>query len=207
MAVIVKCESCKTNFRVRDEFAGKQIQCPRCSKPLLVDGERVPNHDVFISYSHEDKAVADAVCVAFEAKGIRCWIAPRDIAAGASWAATIIDALENARVMVLIYSSRSNLSPQVVREVGQAVSKGAVIAPFCIEDAPMSKEMDYFLGASHWFDAINGATQSGAGCPAGFGTGGANEAALPALVDPGGSSDSGGGDGGGRRVGVSVSVG
>ena len=29
------------------------------------------SHDVFISYSHKDKAVADAVCARFEASGIR----------------------------------------------------------------------------------------------------------------------------------------
>ena len=36
-------------------------------------------HDVFVSYSHHDKAQADAVCATLEAKGIRCWIAPRDV--------------------------------------------------------------------------------------------------------------------------------
>jgi len=32
-------------------------------------------HDVFISYSAEDKPIADAVCAALEAEHIRCWIA------------------------------------------------------------------------------------------------------------------------------------
>jgi hypothetical protein len=42
-------------------------------------------HDVFISYSSLDKAVADAACAALEAYGIRCWIAPRDIVPGKEW--------------------------------------------------------------------------------------------------------------------------
>ena len=39
-------------------------------------------YDVFISYSHKDKAAADAVCASLEADGVRCWYAPRDIAPG-----------------------------------------------------------------------------------------------------------------------------
>ena len=39
-------------------------------------------HDVFISYSAKDKTTADGVCATLEAKGIRCWIAPRDILPG-----------------------------------------------------------------------------------------------------------------------------
>jgi len=39
-------------------------------------------HDVFLSYSSQDKPIADAVCAALEAKKIRCWIAPRDVLAG-----------------------------------------------------------------------------------------------------------------------------
>jgi hypothetical protein len=61
-------------------------------------------HDVFISYSHIDKSAADAACATLEAVGIRCWIAPRDISPGAEWGETIIDAINSARVMVLIFS-------------------------------------------------------------------------------------------------------
>jgi hypothetical protein len=39
-------------------------------------------HDVFVSYSSDDKPTADAVCATLENKGIRCWIAPRDILPG-----------------------------------------------------------------------------------------------------------------------------
>ena len=42
-------------------------------------------HEVFISYSSKDKTVADAACSVLENKGIRCWVAPRDIVAGVEW--------------------------------------------------------------------------------------------------------------------------
>jgi hypothetical protein len=64
-------------------------------------------HDVFISYSTQDKPTADALCATLEAKGIRCWIAPRDIVPGMDWGEAIIDALQTSRVMVLVFSSHA----------------------------------------------------------------------------------------------------
>ena len=52
-------------------FSGKCSQPYRGASPVA--------YDVFISYSSKDKHVADAVCVALEQHGIRCWLAPRDI--------------------------------------------------------------------------------------------------------------------------------
>ena len=43
--------------------------------------------DVFISHSSKDKHVADAICAVLERRGLRCWIAPRDVTPGASWGA------------------------------------------------------------------------------------------------------------------------
>ena len=154
MAVLVTCSACGAKLRVRDEYLGKEVWCPACKAPLTLTGERVPNHEVFVSYSNKDKAVADAICATLEEKHIRCWIAPRDISAGNSWGGSIIEAIEDAQVMVLVYSAHSNLSPQIIREIERAVAKGLLIVPFRIEAAPMSKDMEYFLSSSHWFDAL-----------------------------------------------------
>ena len=154
MAILVTCEACKQTFRVRDEYLDKKAWCPACRAPITLSGERVPNHEVFISYSNKDKQVADAICAKLEALPLRCWIAPRDVAAGHSWGSSIIEAIEEAKVMVLVYSGNSNLSPQVIREVERAVSKGLVLVPFRIEATMMSKDMEYFLSSSHWIDAL-----------------------------------------------------
>ena len=52
-------------------------------------------HDVFISYSHRDQKVADAVCGRLEQAGHRCWIAPRDVGAG-EWGKAIIEGMRGA---------------------------------------------------------------------------------------------------------------
>jgi hypothetical protein len=113
-------------------------------------------HDVFLSHSHVDKVFADAICHSLEAHGIRCWVAPRDIRPSEDWAEAIIDALDTARVLVLVFSSHSNSSPQVRREVERAVSKGLHILPLRIEDVPLSKSLEYFISTQHWLDAIDG---------------------------------------------------
>jgi uncharacterized protein with WD repeat len=113
-------------------------------------------HDVFISHSSDDKTISDAVCATLEGRGIRCWVAPRDILAGANWGESIVDAITESRVMVLILSSSSNISPQVMREVERAVNKGTVIIPLRVEDIPLSKSLEYFLSMAHWLDAFSG---------------------------------------------------
>lgn len=90
--------------------------------------------DAFISYPHQDKAVADAACAKLEAHGIRCWIAPRDIAPSAEWAASIVEAIERCKLMVLIFSSYANQSRQVYREVQQAFDVEKPVIPFRIEN-------------------------------------------------------------------------
>ena len=111
-------------------------------------------HDVFISYSAKDKPVADAACAILESNGVRCWIAPRDVLAGDEYAASLVNGLSNSRLMVLVYSANSNRSPQVLREVERAVSKGLPILPLRIEDAPMSQAMEYYISSRHWLDAF-----------------------------------------------------
>ncbi|WP_233840476.1 toll/interleukin-1 receptor domain-containing protein [Dyella sp. 2HG41-7] len=108
---------------------------------------------LFISYSQPDRDAAFALVQRLEARGIRVWIAPRDISPSADWAAEIIDAISNARLMVLIFSGSSNDSSQVRREVERAVHKQVPILPFRIENVLPSKSLEYFLSAQHWMDA------------------------------------------------------
>ena len=111
-------------------------------------------HDVFVSHSSKDKPVADAVCARLEAAKIRCWIAPRDILPGADWGEAIINAIEQSKLMVLVFSENANESKQITREVERAVNKGVVIVPLRIEDVKPTKALEYFISTPHWLDAI-----------------------------------------------------
>ena len=122
---------------------------------LTVLGDGGLAHDVFISYSSKDKPVADATCATLEAKGIRCWIAPRDIRPGSDWGEAIIDGINDARVFVLVFSNNANVSVQIKREVERAINKGLPVIPFRIENVMPVKSLEFFLSTPHWLDAFS----------------------------------------------------
>jgi len=153
MSIHVICQ-CGRSFGAKEEHAGKRARCPACGQILTIPGKPLAAYDVFISHSKHDKTTADTICAALEANRIRCWIAPRDIVPGKEWGEGIIDGINQCRVMILVFSSKSNQSKQVSREIERAVAKGLFVVPFRIEDIPMSKTMEYFLSSPHWLDAI-----------------------------------------------------
>ena len=112
--------------------------------------------DVFVSYSQPDRSQAFDIVSQLEARGIKVWVAPRDIAPSAEWAAEIIEAIGTSKIMVLVFSAASNSSPQVRREVERAVHRQVPILTVRIEEALPTKSMEYFLSAQHWLDAFPG---------------------------------------------------
>jgi hypothetical protein len=110
--------------------------------------------DVFVSYSQPDRSQAFEIVSQLEGRGIKVWVAPRDIAPSAEWAAEIIDAIGASKIMVLVFSEASNGSPQVRREVERAVHRQIPILTVRIEEALPTKSMEYFLSAQHWLDAF-----------------------------------------------------
>jgi hypothetical protein len=112
------------------------------------------SHEVFISHSSKDKVMADAICAGLESRGIRCWIAPRDVLPGQEWTQAIVDAITSSRVFLLVFTENSNQSHQAIKEVDCAINDGITILPFRLEDIKPSGSMKYYLGSLHWLDAI-----------------------------------------------------
>ena len=112
------------------------------------------SHDVFISHSSLDKLAADAVCHGLEAKGIRCWIAPRDQVAGRAYGEQITTAITSAQVMVLVFSDNVNNSQAVLNEINLAVGANVTIVPFRIAKVDFNSELNFYLGRMHWLDAF-----------------------------------------------------
>ena len=112
-------------------------------------------HDVFISYESHSKNIADAICSTLERNKIRCWYAPRDVGTG-TYAASIIDAIKNSKVFVLVLNQNASESPHVLNEVETAykrIKDGLTIIPFKISDN-VSEEMEYYVKRIHWIDAM-----------------------------------------------------
>lgn len=105
---------------------------------------------IFLSYSSKDVEVAKQICEQLEKHGTKCFIAPRDIRPGKEYAAEIINGIDESSALVLLMSQNANSSPHVLREVEHAVSSGTPILVYKIEDATLSKSMEYFLMTHQW---------------------------------------------------------
>jgi serine/threonine protein kinase len=109
---------------------------------------------VFVSYSTRNQREADAVVAGLESRGIPCWIAPRNVDPGRSWAEAIINAIDTANAVVLLFSQHANLSTAVIHEIERAFAKGLTILAVRVEAVEPRGAMEFFLGARQWLDAI-----------------------------------------------------
>ena len=107
--------------------------------------------DVFISYSSQNMDAAQEVCSILEHSSVACWMAPRDILPGTHWAASITQAIRNARVLALMFSTSANDSVQVLREVDLAVECRVPILTIMLEQFRISDAFSYYLSVSQRF--------------------------------------------------------
>lgn len=110
-------------------------------------------HDIYISYSDNDKLTAEAVCAELEEKGLRCWYAARDIQKGEDPTEARERAIDDSMIVVLVFSDNANGSPLVVREVCSAADGRKRIVPFRIAETEPSDNLKFYLGGTHWLDA------------------------------------------------------
>lgn len=111
------------------------------------------NHDVFISYSSQDKEAAQAICHILEQNEIRCWMAPRDIPYGSDYGDVIDDAIKSCKVVVILYSEKAASSPWVTGELNVAFEEQKTIIPFRLDKTPLKGQTRVMLNQRHWIDA------------------------------------------------------
>ena len=111
-------------------------------------------HSVMISYSHKDQQYANMIVAILEQNGVKCWIDYRDAMPGIDYAGSIVRAIKSADYVVVILSGNSIASAQVLNEIHSAVNNGVIIIPFKIDEAQLNDGFEYYLGKTHWLDAI-----------------------------------------------------
>jgi TolB-like protein len=115
---------------------------------------------VFISYASQDAAVAAALVEALERHGVGCWIAPRDVKAGALYADAIVRAISGAKAIVLVLSESAIASSHVGKEIERASSKKRPVIVLRIDAAPLTPALEYFLSESQWVEAQTGSMEA-----------------------------------------------
>lgn len=111
-------------------------------------------YDLFMSYATGNKDIADYVVEKLESKGCKCFIAPRDISTGEEYAVEIVRGISNSTAVLLVFSTKSDKSHYVLREINSAVSRNKPIIPLRIEDFLPSEAMEFYLGPTQWLDAF-----------------------------------------------------
>jgi TolB-like protein/Flp pilus assembly protein TadD len=112
--------------------------------------------EVFVSYAAADAAIANTVVGVLEQHGIRCWIAPRDVRAGAQYADAIVRAISGAKALVLVLSANAIDSTHVGKEVERASAKRRPIIALRTDNAPLTPALEYFISESQWIEAQPG---------------------------------------------------
>ncbi len=108
---------------------------------------------VFISYSNQDAEIVQKLCNELESKGYNCFIFERDVTlVASSFIESIIEAIEQSFVLILVISSNANNSEYVIREVNEALKHKIPIFPLRIEDVQPSEELRFLIGLTPWLD-------------------------------------------------------
>ena len=109
---------------------------------------------VFVSHHSSKHAVAEQVEELLASRGIRCWIAPRDVPPGAPFDSAIQDAIKECAAVLLLFCANSDKSRHVKRELILGDSAGRPIIPLRLE-AIDPGELAYHLADSQWIDWID----------------------------------------------------
>jgi TIR domain len=112
--------------------------------------------DIFISHSSKDAELCDSLCSYFEEREIKCWMGPRDTAVGKNYAESIVNAIRNAKLMIVLFSKNANKSKHVAYEVERASHYNLHIVPFKVDDSLPTNKLELFLSSVHRLEVKNG---------------------------------------------------
>lgn len=88
-----------------------------------------PEFDVFISYATGDSAIADELRNDLEKKGLKCFMAEKDIQVATEWQDSIRAALIGSKRVLVLLTPRSVNRPWVLMETGAAWALGKKLIP------------------------------------------------------------------------------
>lgn len=112
--------------------------------------------DIFISYSSANSDKANFICDELEKKGLKCWIAPRDIKRSTNYAEEIMIGLKQVDLVLLIFSKNAHESIYVTEEIENAFKLNKAILSFKIDEtmpeAVPEDKMGFFLKNKQWLD-------------------------------------------------------
>ena len=113
-------------------------------------------HDVFISYKSEDIALTKLIAHALQAENISAWYAPKNLDNSASrkdFDDQIIEAIQDAKIIVMLLSDEALNSDWVKTEITYALEKKKFVIPFVVRNVTVDNGLSIRLKNRHWIDA------------------------------------------------------
>ncbi len=121
------------------------------------------NHEVFISHSSRDREAADDLLLRLEARGVACWIAYRDVPAGADYSDLIPGAIRASRVVVAVLSRSALRGRHVKKEMRLAGDDDKPVVPLRLEEVELPDTFEYHIGEYQWEDAFGDGAEGAIG--------------------------------------------
>ena len=110
-------------------------------------------HKVFISFSSKDTKLALKIYDRLNNRGIKSWISAKDISPGTDYQSAIVKAIEDAEIVVLVFSAQAASSNEILKEL--SLSSKKTIIPARIEDIEPEDGFKYQLSNRQFIDLFN----------------------------------------------------
>jgi adenylate cyclase len=112
--------------------------------------------EVFLSYSREDKTRVLELAARLRAAGVNLWIDQGGIDGAALWGETIVRALDDAKVLLLLVSPASVSSHNVAKEVMLTSERKGHILPVHLEPTTIPPSLKYPLAGIQHIELFQG---------------------------------------------------
>jgi hypothetical protein len=107
---------------------------------------------IFVSHASEDKRLARSVAAILRRQGWDAWLDESSIPGGASWAASIQQALRSSSVVVLLVTADSVSKEWVLDEIAAARNLRVPIIPAILEHVRLPDELQFMLQRTQFVD-------------------------------------------------------
>jgi len=107
---------------------------------------------LLISYSQKDAEKARSLCEALESRGVKCWVAFRDISPGTDWTDAISEAIETCDSMIVLFSKLiiDSKNSYTKNELLLAKKCKKNIIPVFLEEFELPNNISLIMGPIHY---------------------------------------------------------
>lgn len=111
--------------------------------------------NIIISYSKDQKNTARKIVSKLENKGYSCWIDSRNIEPGKEKREATDEAIKNASLLIIIYSSFAEKTEEIIEQYDVAFENDIPIIPFVVNDIDITLATQHFFNTHDWINAFD----------------------------------------------------